>query len=124
MADEDKLRVYVINLDRSPDRLERFMADNTMPGLDIVRVPGVEGQLLNRPDLVTRNIIAPDLLYSNNSVGCSLGHLQTWQRIIQDGKPAVVCEDDALLRKDFATVHRHFMSTIAPSDIVFWSYNF
>jgi GR25 family glycosyltransferase involved in LPS biosynthesis len=124
MAGEENLRAYLINLDRSPDRLMRFVSDNAMPGLELVRMPGVEGQSLDRQDLVRRNLIAPDLLYSNNSVGCSLSHINCWLQIIADGKPAVVCEDDALLRKDFVEIHKQFAETVAASDIVYWSYNF
>lgn len=124
MAGEEKLRVFVINLDRSPERLQRFLADNTMPGLEFVRVVGIEGQKLDRSDLARRNIIAADLLYSNNSVGCSLSHLNCWQQIIKEGKTAVVCEDDAILRKDFVSMHRHFREAVEQQDIVFWSYSF
>jgi GR25 family glycosyltransferase involved in LPS biosynthesis len=124
MADEERLRVFVINLDRSPERLEQFLADNTMPGLEFVRVVGIEGQTLDRSDLVKRNIIAADLLYSNNSVGCSLSHLNCWQQIIKEGKTAVVCEDDAILRKDFVALHRQFGALVEQQDIVFWSYSF
>jgi glycosyl transferase, family 25 len=124
MSVEGKLRVYLINLDRSRDRLERFMADNAMPDLDIVRFAAVDGASIERTDLVSRNVIAGDLLYSNNAVACSLSHLTIWRRIIADGQPAVVCEDDAILRKDFGKVHQRFTSTIAQSDLVYWSSNF
>ncbi len=124
MTNEEKLRVFVINLDRSPERLQRFLADNAIAGLEFVRMAGIEGQKLDRADLVRRNIVAPDLLYSNNSVGCSLSHLNCWQQIIKEGKTAVVCEDDAILRKDFVAVHRHFRELAEQQDIVFWSYNF
>src|SRR5437764_8671637 len=112
MTSEGKLRVYLINLDRSPDRLKTFMADNAMADLESVRGQAVDGQKLDRTDLVSRNVIAGDLLYSNNAVACSLTHLAIWRRVIADGRPAVVCEDDAILRKDFAKVHRHFSSVI------------
>ena len=114
MSVEGKLRVYLINLDRSRDRLERFMADNAMPDLEIVRFPAVDGSKLDRTDLVSRGVIAGDLLYSNNAVACSLSHLAIWRQIIADGRPAVVCEDDAILRKDFAKVHAHFAAVRRP----------
>ena len=47
MADEERLRVFVINLVRWPERLERFLADNTMPGPEFVRVIGIEGRTLD-----------------------------------------------------------------------------
>src|SRR5262249_1439311 len=75
-------------------------------------------------DLVARRVIAPDLIYSTNSVACSLSHVRCWQRIIETGQPAVVCEDDVALRRDFARVHKKFESELAQADAVFCSYNF
>jgi GR25 family glycosyltransferase involved in LPS biosynthesis len=124
MEAEEALRAYVINLDRSPDRLKTFLADNSMPGLEFVRMRAIDGQKLDRAELVRRGVIAADLLYSNNSVACSLSHLSCWQEIIKQGKPGLVCEDDAILRRDFVRMHKHFEKTVAQQDIVFWSYNF
>jgi glycosyl transferase family 25 len=125
MSAEARLRLYVISLDRSPERLKKFLADNLMvPGLDIVRFRAIDGQKLDRADLLSRKVITSDLIYSNNAVACALSHMEVWRKIVADGKPAVVCEDDALLRKDFALLHKHFAATIDQSDAVFWSYSF
>jgi hypothetical protein len=37
--------------------------------------------------LQERNVIAGDLLYSNNAVACSLTHLMIWRRIIEADQP-------------------------------------
>src|SRR5258707_1743817 len=124
MSAEGKLRVFVISLDRSPERLKRFLADNTMPDLELVRVRAVDGQKLDRGDLVSRKIITSDLIYSTNAVACSLSHIAVWRQVIADGQPAVVCEDDAILRKDFAEVHKHFSPVVEQCDVVYWGYNF
>ena len=123
MSDKTGIPLLVINLDRYPDRMARFMAYNSNLGVDIVRADTVDGMTLDRADLVAKKLIAPDLIYSTNSVACSLSHVRCWQRIIEMGQPAVVCEDDVALRRDFARVHAEFESTLAEADAIFWSYN-
>jgi GR25 family glycosyltransferase involved in LPS biosynthesis len=124
VAGKDKIPVMVINLDRYPDRMARFMAYNTIDGVEIVRMQAVDGEKLDRADLVARNLIAPDLIYSTNSVACSLSHVRCWQRIIESGRPGVVCEDDVALRRDFGRLHEAFAAELARADAIFWSYNF
>jgi GR25 family glycosyltransferase involved in LPS biosynthesis len=84
----------------------------------------VDGARLDRAELVARKLIAEDLIYSTNSVACSLSHVRCWQQIIRMGRPAVVCEDDVALRRDFAQVHEKFEPVLAVADAVFWSFNF
>jgi GR25 family glycosyltransferase involved in LPS biosynthesis len=124
VPEKTKIPVLVINLDRYPDRMTRFLAYNAIDGIEIVRTAAVDGEKLDRADLVARNLIAPDLIYSTNSVACSLSHVRCWQRIIESGRPAVVCEDDVALRRDFARVHEKFAPDFAEADAIFWSYNF
>jgi glycosyl transferase family 25 len=119
-----KIPVLVISLDRYADRLSRFMAYNTMPGIDIVRVSAVDGQKLDRARLVAGKTSSTDLIYSNNSIACSLSHVQCWQQIIELGRPAVVCEDDVALRRDFAELHEAFAPALAEADAIFRTFNF
>jgi GR25 family glycosyltransferase involved in LPS biosynthesis len=116
--------MLVINLDRHPERMARFMAYNAMPGIEIVRLSAVDGEALDRAGLVSDRLIASDLIYSTNSVACSLSHVACWRRIIEQGRPAVVCEDDVALRRDFAEVHDAFAAVLASADAIFWSFNF
>jgi GR25 family glycosyltransferase involved in LPS biosynthesis len=123
MSSAKNLTVFVINLDRSPERLRHFVADNALPGIDIARVPAVDGKDLNRAELVARGIIADDLVYTDGCIGCSLSHMTCWQEAVRRNEAIVVCEDEAVLRHDFATVHRDLSTEIAQSDIVFWGFN-
>lgn len=124
MSGNAKIPVLVINLDRYPDRMKRFVGYNAIDGIEIVRVTAVNGEKLDRADLVAKNLIAPDLVYSTNSVACSLSHVRCWQRIIASGQTAVVCEDDVALRSDFAGLHARYEPELARADAIFWSYNF
>lgn len=124
MSVEATLPLFVINLDRSADRLSRFMADNALPGLAITRFPAVDGSKLDRAQLVATKVITDDLIYSDNAVACSLSHLQCWQKVIDLGRAAVICEDDAVLRHDFVELHRRFETALDGADLIYWSYNF
>ena len=90
MPTASNIPVFVINLDRCPGRLARFIAYNSMPGIDIVRLSAVDGEKLDRAELIAGKSISSDLIYSTNSIACSLSHVRCWQRIIELGRPAVV----------------------------------
>ncbi len=117
------LAVFVINLDRSPERLKQFLADNAIPGATIYRMPATDGKTLERADLVAQKLITDDLIYSNNAVACYLSHLRCWRAIVERNEPGVVCEDDVVMRRDLAEVHRKAGPMIAGADVVYWGFN-
>src|SRR5262249_27267324 len=125
MATEHKLPVFVVNLDRSPERLGRFLADNnSLPGIAIERFAAVDGRALDRRQLIADKVITDSLIYSDNAVACALSHLRCWQKVIELGQSVVICEDDVVLRHDFAEVHRKLLAPHPDVDIVYWSYSF
>ena len=95
----DGVACYVLNLDRSPDRLASACTALRAAGLSPVRVPGVDGALL---DAAARASIDPRAArrvtgraLSDGEVGCYLGHLAALRRMLDDGAThALVCEDD------------------------------
>ena len=123
MTGPDDLPLFVINLDRSPERLARFLADNAMPGLAITRLAGVDGRTIDRDGLIRAGLMAADLRHADNVLGCSLSHVACWKLVAQGDRPVVICEDDAVLRRDFVGLHRHLQTAVATADIVFWSCN-
>ena len=97
-------KTYVINLDRSEDRLE-FVKDNARKAnLDITRFRGVEGNKLDLADLKRRNIITNEKLRVGE-IGCALSHINLWKKIINDDtisddKLVLILEDDVIIPKD------------------------
>ena len=90
---------YLLNLDRSPDRLARAGSALRAAGLDPVRVPGVDGATLTDEQRAladpraTRRVTGRAL--SDGEVGCYLGHLRALRGMLEDGAShALVCEDD------------------------------
>jgi glycosyl transferase family 25 len=92
-------RIFLINLDRSVERLAHMQEQFGRLGVVVERVPGVEG--LNIPSWMRSEFKGPHLL-SAGEVGCYASHLVVAQKIVAEGLPyAVVLEDDAVLDDDF-----------------------
>ncbi|MBO0764307.1 MAG: glycosyltransferase family 25 protein [Hyphomicrobiaceae bacterium] len=94
------LPVFVINLDRSTDRLAKMRGQCAAIGVSFERFPGVLGTDLP-PALkpyfcdAAGNIVSP---LRPAEIGCYASHLGVWQRVVEVGLPAaMVCEDDAIL---------------------------
>lgn len=94
------LRVFLINLDRSTDRLARCAPLLDRLGLPWERVPGVEGKRLPPEQLAALNPHpAPHGEWfrplTPGEIGCFLSHLRCWQLIEERGLDcAIVLEDD------------------------------
>ena len=97
-----RLHVWVINLDRSPERLAAIAADLDRLGLPWTRHPAVDARQL-RPDqraqldakvFRRQHGMEPAL----GEVGCYLSHVEVMQAFLQtDMDFAVILEDDARL---------------------------
>jgi glycosyl transferase family 25 len=96
------MRVLVINLDRSPDRLTEFRAEAARCGLDFERLPAVDGRSLTDQGLAA--LIDPDFHFQpvgRGEVGIFLSHREAW-RIAAAGPDrwTAVMEDDVRLADD------------------------
>jgi GR25 family glycosyltransferase involved in LPS biosynthesis len=102
------LKVYVINLDRRPDRWEMTQKNLRQAGfIDIERVSAVDGKLIDSNQL--NRIVDPSVvnslgkarknhedLGSVGAIGCYLSHYKVWNQIIESNKPAIIVEDDLI----------------------------
>jgi glycosyl transferase family 25 len=91
--------VYVINLDRRPDRRANMVEQlrrNSFEHFQIVRA--VDGQTL-QPTEEIRRMFANNNFYSRASaIACALSHLNVWRSFLETGLDvATVFEDDAQL---------------------------
>ena len=105
------LPVFLINLDRSPDRLRRMEAEFQRSGLVFRRFPAVDGTKL--PERVKRyfcdaadNIISalyPDRI---GQIGCYASHMCVWQWLAAGelGPSILICEDDLALPCDLSAL--------------------
>ena len=93
------MKRYVINLDRSEERLIHIKSIFTKQGLDFTRVKAVDGHSLSEEqfDKLTRIRKWPKKL-TRAEVGCFLSHLECWRLIAEGDDPyGAVFEDDIKL---------------------------
>jgi len=117
------MQTFLINLDRTPDRLAEFWRIN--PNLkNVSRFPAVDGSTISREKLIEQNIFAPDVTYSAGAIGCALSHLRLWNTVITSKEPATIAEDDAIFHRDFETLAPSVIATLPPDwDMIVWGWN-
>jgi GR25 family glycosyltransferase involved in LPS biosynthesis len=116
--------IYVINLDRCEDRMAEFShANSHMP--DIQRFSAIDGQTIDRQQLMEANTISADLSYTDGAIGCALSHLFFWEAADTQKSEITVCEDDAIFHQSFLeTAPRLVASLPRDWDLVMWGWNF
>lgn len=99
------MKIYLINLDRSPERLARMTEIFSDLGLEFTRLPAVDGACLTQVEL---DAIAPTrtsgpVKLTVGDVGCFLSHIECW-RLIAEGENecAAIFEDDLHFSNSFA----------------------
>ena len=98
------LPVYLINLDRSPDRLSFMQEQADRIGFDVIRIAAIDGTaklpIWMRDQFMRDAKIASPM--TPGEVGCYASHLFAYRNILDDGQEAaVILEDDSLLADDF-----------------------
>ncbi|MBD1583939.1 glycosyltransferase family 25 protein [Pseudoalteromonas sp. S16_S37] len=108
--------IYLINLDQSPERLEKSSARLKAQNIDFERISGVYGKTLSDTELIKnyQPLLNRDRFYrplSKGEIGCYMSHRKAWQAIVDNKHPyAIVMEDDFRLVGDlhdvFATIEQ------------------
>ena len=94
------LPIFVINLDRRPDRLETISGDLDRLGLSFERVPAIDARQLPPEDRADRNP-----LFRAGSKACMLSHGEALRRFLAtESDAAMILEDDAELAPDLPTL--------------------
>jgi GR25 family glycosyltransferase involved in LPS biosynthesis len=119
------LDVYVINLDRSKDRMLAFEKLNGHLKPHYLRFSAVEGKNVARGPLVDRGIITADLCYGDGALGNALSHLALWDLAIEKNQLLTVCEDDAIFNRGFGPAAESLIKAL-PQDwhVILWGWNF
>src|SRR5689334_19676770 len=94
------MNTFLINLDRSPDRLTHMQAQLAALDIKAERVSAVDGR--DRVPAHLRSQFATSTNLTSAEVGCYASHLAVMEIIRDRQLPhAVVLEDDANLQPDF-----------------------
>lgn len=96
------MQVYLVNMDRSKERLEIMSQRLAALGINFERVPAVDGSKL--ADTEKKQITAPNWRYpyvlTPGEVGCFLSHKKCWQKLIDSNDDwALVLEDDSFFHQ-------------------------
>jgi hypothetical protein len=103
------MRVHLINLDRSPERLATMRQALAERGVGFERLAAIDGRTLAAEALARH----PDI--SAGEIGCLLSHRAAWKLIADGDDPfGTVLEDDVLLSRStglFTATRRGFPRT-------------
>lgn len=121
-----QVMAYVINLDRSPQRLAAMTQRMAPLPLKWQRVSAVEGKLLDLPNLTTLSI--SQFLANHGKwpkpaeVGCYLSHLKVFEAFLStpasEAEFALILEDDVKFAPDFMDVLSGLIQHRAEWDLV------
>jgi glycosyl transferase family 25 len=119
------MKIQLINLDRSTDRLTTFKAVNAHLMPHIVRFSAVEGKDVNRAVYVERGIVSADLGYKDGALGSALSQIALWDFAIREDRMLTICEDDAVFNRDFSIVSEAVLRELPPDwHLIKWGWNF
>jgi len=92
------LDCYIINLDRAKDRWDKISDKFSCTGMNVIRVPAVDGEELSQPypDYAPwRYFFYYGRIATPNIIACCLSHIKALQAFLEtDAQHAVICEDD------------------------------
>jgi len=118
------MRMYVINLDRSPDRLANFHRRNAHL-LDVVRFPAIDARTLDRKQLIKDGSIATDCDYKGGFLGSAMSHISLWRKAAAEEQAITVVEDDVVVSRHFGERSQAYLASLPTDwDFVQWGWNF
>ena len=111
-------KIYVINLDRSKDRLEKMKIQFRELGLSFERVAAVDGSKLDEAQYHSENTFYKAL--QPNEMACYLSHVKCWHRILEDGvEHGIILEDDVAVDEHFASIIKKLSNESEKRDLDF-----
>lgn len=111
-------RICLINLDRRPDRLERFSQSHPELAGRFERISAYDGKALELTPALARLFAPNNFDWHKATMGCAMSHLSLWQRLSETpGENWLILEDDARLLPGWeSAVERAMEPGVLPSD--------
>ena len=109
--------VYVINLDREPEKFRAISGRLSELGITFERVQAVDGALLPLVSNYTEEL-------SPGEIGCYLSHKSVWESMLKSHVgSAIVLEDDAIIHDDFPIVAEALSKFETPHNVIIKLYH-
>lgn len=98
--------IYVINLEKSTDRLNLMKNNFGKHGVKFERFNAIYGRDLTN-DIIDKNVgvLCKNLLCNYGMIGCAMSHIELWKQLLNDNDTDyyIIFEDDAIINSDFVT---------------------
>jgi GR25 family glycosyltransferase involved in LPS biosynthesis len=114
---------YVISLERTPERLQTFLAQNAKCEINFQHFKAIDGTQLDAANIEGRVVAKGATGYNAGVVGNAMSHLALWRRCADQAKYFVVFEDDAVARNDIKARLLATIGQLAEWHIVLLGYN-
>lgn len=114
------MRAFVINLDRSPDRLASFADQANRFGIDFERIEAFDGKKLTAEQLMEfRSRQAQFQPIDDGNIGLMLSHQKAWKSLLAGGDQcAAIFEDDVVMSSTIARALESIDRTNGDFDII------
>ena len=90
--------IYVINMDRSTDRLEEIDGRLRRLGIKYQRISAVEGSKLSYAEIRKETTLPSALFSTKGAIGCALSHKKAWKdAVVRNLNRVLILEDDVIL---------------------------
>jgi glycosyl transferase, family 25 len=94
-------KIYLINLDKSPDRLQYMKKQLNKNNINFERFSAIDGSKLDTEKLTRTNMLKTNKMMIG-AVGCSLSHINLWKKIQNSNhKYTLILEDDTIIMDNF-----------------------
>lgn len=118
-----RIPAFVINLDSDHELWQDLLKDATTHGIELHRVPAIDGRVLDRSEWTGVDIEAFQRFTGREILageyGCYRSHLKALQQFLADGRPfGVILEDDAAIDERTAGRVQAIVDTVKTFDLV------
>ena len=95
-------KIYVINLKKNTDRLEKFIEHSRKANVAVERFDAVNGKELEKDDPYILRCFIKEHNLNPGQIGCALSHIKIWEDAVKNNyNNIIVFEDDAVIPEDF-----------------------
>jgi GR25 family glycosyltransferase involved in LPS biosynthesis len=117
------MKNFVVNLKRQPEKYENFLKLNAASGISFERFEASDGAALSDQDIAGMKVMAPGAKLTKGAIGCGASHFRIWKEIVAANVPALVFEDDAVIRNDLTPSLAALLPALENWDILMLGYN-